>query len=228
MSQSTTKATMSKLKQHPVSSASKSLEESCTKKLLPKITISPMRKIHLLDSGTDADDDWNQNEAKKPVSPHPNRQEYMNKYIQKDPTLQQNSEAQGSTAAWKIQDNWATPALDEFCSEYFNSIKDSGQPPHKENNKFCHSIVPQSKSIGEMEGHLYQSSSSGAILDDNLTDNSPPAVNYFFHHDPMVRSFHHDPMVRSLVRERLQHFFPIGTESARGNEQSRTENLSYR
>jgi hypothetical protein len=218
MSQSATKTTMSKLKQHPVSSASKSLEESCTKKLLPKITISPMRKIHLLDSDTDADDGWNQNKANKPVSPLKNRQEYMNKYIQKDPTLQQNSKAQGSTAAWKSQDNWATPALDEFCSEYFNSIKDSGQPQQKENNRFCHSSVPQSKSIGEMEMHLYQSSSSGAILDDNLTDNSPPAVHYFFYHDPMVRS---------LVCERLQHFFPIGTENARGNEQSRAENLSY-
>jgi hypothetical protein len=219
MSQSATKEKMSRFKQHPISSASKSLEESCTKKLLPKITISPMRKILLLDSDTDADDDSNQNKAKKPASPLKNNQESMNKYIQKDPTVQQNIKPQGATAVWKkSQDNWATPALDEFCSEYFISIKDSGQPRQKENS-FCHSNTSQPKSIGETEGHLHQSSSNGAVLDDNLTDNCPPAVHYFFHNDPMVRD---------LVRERLQHFFPIGTESTGGNEQSRAENLSYR
>ncbi|GJN26402.1 hypothetical protein PR202_gb14329 [Eleusine coracana subsp. coracana] len=200
MSQSATKAKVSKNKQQSVFSASKSLEESCTKKLLPKITISPMRKIHLLDSDTDVDDDWNQNKGKKP----------------------QNSEPQGSTAAWKgkttVDDSWATPALDEFCSEYFNSVKQLGQSRQEKSSNFCHSNVPQPKSTGEMEGYLYQSSSSGAVRYDNPTDNSPPAVHYFFHHDPMVRD---------LVRQRLQHFFPIGTESTRGNEQSRAENLSH-
>ncbi|TVU16104.1 hypothetical protein EJB05_39654, partial [Eragrostis curvula] len=212
MSQSATKAKISKLKQQSTSSASTPLEESCTKKLLPKITISPLRKIHLLDSDTDADDDQNQNKANKPASPLKSRQESMNKYIGKDPTLQQNSKFQRSTAAWKseakVHENWATPALDEFCSEYFNSVKESGQPQQKESSSLSRSNV----------SHLYQGSSTGAVLDENPADNSPPAVHYFFHQDPMVRD---------LVRERLQHFFPIGTESTRENEQRRAENISY-
>ena len=70
-----------------------------------------------------------------------------------------------------------------------------------------------------MEGNFQQqSTSSGAVLDDSL-DGHPPAMHYFFHHDPRVRD---------LVRDRLHHFFPIGAGSTRENEQSRGESLSYR
>ncbi|XP_062183665.1 uncharacterized protein LOC133887713 [Phragmites australis] len=225
MSQSATKAKISKFTQVSNSSASKSLEESCTKKLLPKITISPMRKIYLLDSDTDADDDQNQNKAKKAVSPLKKRQESMHKYVQKEPTLQQNSKPQGNTTVRKCEvkmnDNWETPVLDDFCNEYFKSMKDSGPSQQKEGSSFSRSKVSQPNySIGETERHFqHQSTSSGAVLDDNLTDSSPPAMHYFFHHDPMVRD---------LVRERLQHFFPIGAASSRENDQSRAESLSYR
>ncbi|PAN40184.1 hypothetical protein PAHAL_7G297900 [Panicum hallii] len=224
MTQSATKAKTSKFTQTSNSSASKSLEESCTKKLLPKITISPMRKIHLLDSDTDVDDEQNQNKAKKPVSPVKKRQDSMHKYMQEKPTLQQNSKPQGSTTVQKseatMNDNWATPAFDEFCNEYFKSTNDAGSSQQKEGNSFRCSKVSQPKyTVGEMEGHFQQqSTSSGDVLDDNL-DGHPPAMHYFFHHDPRVRD---------LVRDRLHHFFPIGAGSTRVNEQSRGESLSYR
>ncbi|CAO2043788.1 unnamed protein product [Urochloa humidicola] len=83
LTQSTVKANTSKFTQTP---GSKSLEESCTKKLLPTITISPIRKIYLLDS--DTDDELNPNEAKKPVSPVKKRQESIHKYMQEKPTFQ--------------------------------------------------------------------------------------------------------------------------------------------
>ncbi|KAG2574890.1 uncharacterized protein LOC120641842 isoform X1 [Panicum virgatum] len=223
MTQSATKTKTSKFTQTPNSSASKSLEESCTKKLLPKITISPMRKIHLLHSDTDADDDENQNKAKKLVSPVKKSQEFIHKYMQEKPTLQQNSMPQGSTTVQKseatMNDNWATPAFDEFCNEYFKSTNNAGSSQQKEGNSFCCSKVSQPKySIGEMEGNFQQqSTSSGAVLDDSL-DGHPPAMHYFFHHDPRVRD---------LVRDRLHHFFPIGAGSTRENEQSRGESLSY-
>ncbi|PUZ48987.1 hypothetical protein GQ55_7G289800 [Panicum hallii var. hallii] len=224
MTQSATKAKTSKFTQTSNSSASKSLEESCTKKLLPKITISPMRKIHLLDSDTDADDEQNQNKAKKPVSPVKKRQDSMHKYMQEKPTLQQNSKPQGSTTVQKseatMNDNWATPAFDDFCNEYFKSTNDAGSSQQKEGNSFRCSKVSQPKyTVGEMEGHFQQqSTSSGDVLDDNL-DGHPPAMHYFFHHDPRVRD---------LVRDRLHHFFPIGAGNTRVNEQSRGESLSYR
>ena len=224
MTQSATKVKTSKFTQTSNSSASKSLEESCTKKLLPKITISPMRKIHLLHSDTDADDDENQNKAKKLVSPVKKSQEFIHKYMQEKPTLQQNSMPQGSTTVQKseatMNDNWATPAFDEFCNEYFKSTNNAGSSQQKEGNSFCCSKLSQPKySIGEMEGHFQQqSTSSGAVLDDNL-DGHPPAMHYFFHHDPRVRD---------LVHDRLNHFFPIGAGSTRENEESRGESLSYR
>ncbi|KAL6843956.1 hypothetical protein ACP4OV_025629 [Aristida adscensionis] len=223
MSQSAPKANISKFAQVSNSSASKSLEESCTKKLLPKITVSPMRKIHLLDSDTDAEDDQNQSKAKKTISPLKKRQESMNKYMQKEPTLQQTSKSQGSTTVHNskamMSDHWATPALDDFCNEYFKSVKDSG-PSQKESSSGCRSKISQRNTIGEVEGHFqHQSTSSGSVLDDNLTDSSVPAMHYFFHHDPRVRD---------LVRERLQYFFPTGAESTRENEQSRPESLGHR
>ncbi|WVZ87211.1 hypothetical protein U9M48_033886 [Paspalum notatum var. saurae] len=178
------------------SSASMSLEESSTKKLLPTITISPMRKIHLLDSDTDAEDDQSQNKAKKPVSP-----------VKKTNTAVQKSNAM-------LNDSWATPALDEFCNEYFKSTKDAGFSQQKEGSKISSPKGSQSRHFQQ------QNSSRGAVLDvDDVLDSHPPATHYFFHHDPRVRD---------LVRDRLQHFFPIGAGNTRENEQSRGENLSYR
>ncbi|TKW06692.1 hypothetical protein SEVIR_7G256100v4 [Setaria viridis] len=222
MTQSSNKANTSKFTQTPNFSASKSLEESCSKKLLPKITISPMRKILLLDSDTDADDEENQNKAKKP-SPVKKRQKSMHKYMQEKSTFQENRKHQGSTTVQKseavMNNNWATPAFDEFCNEYFNSTKDAGSSQQKEGNSFSCSKVSQPKYPDEMEGHFQQqSTSSGGVLDDNL-DGRPPAMHYFFHQDPRVRD---------LVRDRLQHFLPTGAGSKRENEQSRGKSLSYR
>ncbi|CAN6269347.1 unnamed protein product [Urochloa humidicola] len=220
LTQSATKASTSKFTQTP---ASKSLEESCTKKLLPTITISPMRKIYLLDSDTDAHDELNHNEAKEPVSPVKKRQESMHKYMQEKPTFQENKKPQGNTTVQRseavMNSNWATPAFDEFCNEYFKSTKDAGSSQQNEGNSFSSSKVSQPKYSAEMEGHFQQqSTSSGGVLDDNL-DGHPPAMHYFFHSDPRVRN---------LVRGRLRHFFPIGAGSTRENGQSRGESLSYR
>jgi hypothetical protein len=222
--QSASKANTTRATQTPNFSASKVLEESCTKKLLPKVTISPMRKIHLLDSDTDAEDEQNQNKAKKPVGPVKERQETMHKYMQEKPTFQENRKPpQGSTTVQKseaiMNNNWATPAFDEFCNEYFASTKDVGSSQQKEGNNFCCSKVSQRKYPDEMEGHFQQqSTSSGGVLDDNL-DNQPPAMHYLFHHDPRVRD---------LVSGRLQHFIPVGAGSTRENEQCRGESHSYR
>uniref|UniRef100_J3M1K7 Uncharacterized protein n=1 Tax=Oryza brachyantha TaxID=4533 RepID=J3M1K7_ORYBR len=174
----------------PCYSASKSLEESCSKKLLPKITLSPMRKIHLLDSDSDLDD--------------------------KDrPSLRPKSKSQADTVLdntnAEMRVSWVTPALDEFCNEYFKSVKE--QRPQQENDSsFC---VPKAirfnYPVSETGGHFqHQATPSGAALHDNITDSHPPAMDYFFHHDPLVRE---------LVRERLEHFVPIGVDSSRGNEQ---------
>ncbi|EEE61724.1 hypothetical protein OsJ_16231 [Oryza sativa Japonica Group] len=198
MSQSTSKS--KKFAQTPNYSASKSMEESSTKKLLPKTALSPMRKIHLLDSDSDSDD---------------------NKEM---PGLQQNCKSKVSTVQHKgkaeMNDSWATPALDEFCNEYFKSVEDSRPSQQKEGNSFCGpKVIRSNYSVSETGGHFpHQSTPSGAVLEDNQTDSHPPAMHYFFHHDQLVRD---------LVRQRLKHFVPVGVDS-RGNEQDGTQNLQYR
>lgn len=222
--QSTRKTNIAKFTPLSKSVVSKPLEESCTKKLLPKITISPLRKIHFLDSDTDSDDNKNRTKAKKPVSPIKKRQESIHKYVQKKPTLQQNSKSEGSSVVQKSKDNmndsWATPALDDFCSEYFKTVQDSRPSQQKEVNSFSGSKVPRPyNSVGEIgENSQHQSSSSRVVLEENLTDSHPPAMHYFFHHDQMVQK---------LVRERLQHFVPIGAGTSQGNEYGVEENLNY-
>jgi len=181
----------------------------------------------------------------------------MHKYLQKKPTLQQNSKSEGSSVVQKrkdsvvqkskdsvvqkskdsvvqkskdsvvqkskdnMNDSWATPALDDFCSEYFKSVQDSRPSQQKEVNSFSGSKVPRPyNSVGETREHFqHQSSSSRVVLEENLTDSHPPAMHYFFHHDQMVQK---------LVRERLQHFVPIGAETSQGNEYGVEENLNYR
>ncbi|CAM0902912.1 unnamed protein product [Alopecurus aequalis] len=261
--QSTRKAKITKCTPSSSSVLSKPLEESCTKKLLPKITISPLRKIHFLDSDTDSDDNKSRNKAKKPVSPIKKRQASMDKYVQKKHnsksegssvaqknkdntndswatpalddfcseyvqkkhTLQKNSKSEGSSVVQKNKDNmndsWATPALDDFCSEYFQSVQDSRPSQQKEVNRLSGSKVPRPyNSVSEIGEHFqHESSSSRAVPEENLTDSHPPAMHYFFHHDKMIQK---------LVRERLQHFVPIGAETSQGNEYGVEENLNYR
>jgi hypothetical protein len=153
-----------------------------------------------------------------------------------------------------MNDSWATPALDDFCSEYFKSVQDSRQSQQKEVNSSSCSKVPRPNSIGETGKHFqhqssssrlvpevnssscskvprpnsigetgkhfqHHSSSSRVVPEENLTDSRPPAMHYFFHHDQMVQK---------LVRERLQHFVPIGAETSQGNEYDVEENLHYR
>uniref|UniRef100_A0A0D9W9S1 Uncharacterized protein n=1 Tax=Leersia perrieri TaxID=77586 RepID=A0A0D9W9S1_9ORYZ len=235
--------------------ASKSLEESCSKKLLPRIKLSPMRKIHLLDSDTDSDD----NKGK--------------------PNLQQKDKSQANAAACNSEtgmtDSWATPALDEFCNEYFKSVKDPKPSQRKEGSGFCGPKVMHSNySVSENGGHFpHQSTPNGATLENDSTNSQPPAAHYYFHHDPLVREsvhqrlkhfvplgvdsnrgddqstpngailengltnshppavhyyFHHDPLVRELVHQRLKHFVPLGVDSNRGDDQDGTGNLRYR
>ncbi|KAL5214829.1 hypothetical protein ABZP36_003981 [Zizania latifolia] len=200
LSQSTSKA--AKFAQTPNYSVSKSLEASCSKNLLPKITLSPMRKILLLDSDTDSDDNKDK------------------------PTLHQSCKPQENTGIQmreaEKKDSWATPALDDFCNEYFKSVKDSRPSQQKEGSSFGGSKVTGSNySVSEIGGHFpHQSTPSGAALDldENLIDSHPPAMHYFFHHDPLVRD---------LVRQRLQHFVPIGADRSK-REQIGAENLNNR
>ncbi|VAH36823.1 unnamed protein product [Triticum turgidum subsp. durum] len=224
MTQSTSKAKTTKSTPMSNSVASKPLEESCTKKLLPKITISPLRKIYFVDSDTDSDDNRKQSKPKKPMSPIKKRQESVHKYMQKKPVSQQNSKSEGSTVVQKsediLKDSWATPALDDFCSEYFKSVQHSTPSQQTKTNSFSGSKVSRPySSVSEIGEHFqHESTSTGVVLEENLTDNHPPAMHYFCHRDQMVQN---------LVRERLKHFVPIGAGTSEGNEYIVEENLNY-
>uniref|UniRef100_A0A6V7QVL7 Uncharacterized protein n=1 Tax=Ananas comosus var. bracteatus TaxID=296719 RepID=A0A6V7QVL7_ANACO len=123
-SQSTSKLSAPKTLPTPGTSNSAVLEESSKTKLLPRLTISPVRKIHLVDSDSDSDDPFSKEglENSKELSPTAKRKlpTWRNGNNQKETELLPNKQD-----CTKKNASLATPALDEFCEEYYNSVKDA-------------------------------------------------------------------------------------------------------
>ena len=115
----------------------------------------------------------------------------------------------------------ATPALDEFCDEYFNSAKDQKVGHRNEGApSFCGSkVLDPDDTVDDFEVPFQQKSSSSKTDHNwNFPHPKPPAYLYFFHDDARIRS---------LIRERLPHFVPIGAEHHRGTQQFGGDDLDY-
>ncbi|XP_072994403.1 uncharacterized protein [Typha latifolia] len=185
------------------------LEESSKKKLFPKLTVSPLRKIHLLDS--DSDDPFNEdkhedNEKIKPIS-RSGQVTPMIGDIRKKTTPQSN------------QQNVATPALDEFCEEYFRSVKDPRASGHSDRDMSFFSSVASDGFDRNSEGcHQMESIRRREENTWNLPNPQPPSYRYFYHDDARIQT---------LIQERLPHFVPLGTENHGGSKQTGAENLDY-
>ncbi|KAJ3698600.1 hypothetical protein LUZ61_002305 [Rhynchospora tenuis] len=189
-SQSTTKIKTQKITQNSISSTSSNLEKSEKTKLLPKLTISPLRRLHMLDTDSDSDPcsdfgfDEKENESK------------MGKEKEKA--------------------SIATPALDEFCKEYFRLGNDQGAPRKTDEagTSVCSSRLfdPVEFTKGFEDILPKQGSSS------ELFNNDFPCYKYFYHSDARIRA---------LVKERLPHFKPIGMVNGRGNAHNGGQNLDY-
>ncbi|KAJ8622011.1 hypothetical protein MRB53_030540 [Persea americana] len=129
-------------KSTPASSASTFaiLDGSSSRGTLPKLTTSPLRKIHLLDSDSDdppSSEDQPEN-FEKVGSCTKGREHSSNHAIAGN----QQSIAKMSSNKLQTESLWkdlgpkkntklATPALDEFCEEYFRSMKDKNADKRK-------------------------------------------------------------------------------------------------
>ncbi|XP_043690993.1 uncharacterized protein LOC122641763 [Telopea speciosissima] len=204
----------------PASNASTSanLEAGDSKLMFPKLTLSPLRRFQLLDSDSDepstSEDlchDAGKNDAAAKER-HCNPDQYMPGNQTKKPNA--------SASMFTTEDLWKdfipkknlsipTPALDEFCDEYFRPVKD--------------------KNIAQMEKGLSVSSSEGCYQKSSISENVkhcgnlpsplPPACRYFYHEDPRIQK---------LVRERLPNFFPLSDVNDRGHQQFDVSIIDYR
>ncbi|KAJ4754787.1 Rho GTPase-activating 32 [Rhynchospora pubera] len=189
-SQSTTKIKTQKTTQNPISSTSSNLEKSEKTKLLPKLTISPLRKLHMLDTDSDSDpcSDFGFDEKK-------------------------NESKMGKE---KEKVSIATPALDEFCKDYFRLGNDQDAPlkTYEAGTSVCSSrLFDPVEFTKDFEDILPEQGSSSELFNKDF-----PCYKYFYHSDARIRA---------LVKERLPHFAPIVMVNGRGNAQNRGQNLDY-
>ncbi|KAJ0801828.1 hypothetical protein HanPI659440_Chr03g0121691 [Helianthus annuus] len=186
------------------SNAPESVITSCNKPPFPKLSASPLRRFQLIDSDSDYDDPYisegttnktyNRSEPYLNCGP-PDVQHEKKKINEPNKTstkkdLWEDFEPEKS---FRIP----TPALDEFCEEYFSSVKDKR--------------ISQSN-VGKINRNIHVTNN---VID--LGDPRPPAHQYFFHNDPRVQD---------LVRTRLPNFFPINAEN-NDSEQPSTSNIDY-
>ncbi|KAF5733864.1 hypothetical protein HS088_TW16G00305 [Tripterygium wilfordii] len=194
--QSSNHCNAQKWEQLSVAPASANLETSQRGFMFPRLTVSPIRRFQLIDSDSDSDD--------------PSVSEDLGKgtcKIEKSPLKRQRTanEQKRKASVCKPLDNnlWkdfcptksfhvTTPVLDEFCDEYFQSMKNNGA-----SQKLGSTVVTKM-----MDGGSPQNTSGGANFDriHDLTDPLPPAHSYFYHEDPRIQK---------LVRFRLPHFSPL-------------------
>lgn len=180
--------------------------------VFPKLTASPLRRFHLIDSDSDdsgGEDVSGLNEV------DPGLKEAMSNQSKPSSSLGQNRKT--SFHVNQNPDLWKdfspvkpfsvpTPAFNEICEEYFNSAK--------------HKTVEQSGiDISESHNERYLGVNSSFQKDPQLsesTDPLPPAHRYFFHEDPRIRQ---------LVCSRLCNFSPLGVN--RVNQQPNASHIDY-
>ncbi|KAF5202102.1 Rho gtpase-activating protein [Thalictrum thalictroides] len=194
-----------------------SMEASSSKTMFPKLTISPLRRFMLVVSDTDdssSSEDSFEDAKKVDISAskrprNTNNTLTINQQKGKNVTGDTKPETEdlwkdfGSQKGVNIQ----TPALDEFCQEFFTSAKGKNTERDKDKNIYVTSskLCDQKKCISE-NAELYKS------LDHPL----PSAYKYFYHDDPRIQR---------LVRQRLPNFFPLGVNTE--NPQSQAAEIDY-
>ncbi|XP_068669366.1 uncharacterized protein [Aristolochia californica] len=209
----------------PASNASNtgSLDSSRIKGIFPNITISPLRKIQFLDSdsdepsmsNTEASDVRNIGVSSK------GKECKLTQPITKNRSLRATSEAENarSDLAQNKNINFVTPALDQFCEEYFTSMKGKRQDLGKKMEVGAGTSNSLVSEYFRAEG-CFQNTE---VLDNrnyhwNLPNPAPPAYRYFNHSDPRVRE---------LIRNRLPNFSPIGVVNNRENQYSEASVIDY-
>lgn len=196
--------------------ASVSLEASHQEYVFPKLTTSPLRRFQLIDS--DSDDP----SVSHSVSRVTSKVDSSSKKQHTNPGHSATTSGTNknlSTSMPEDVDLWKnfspikkfnipTPALDEACQEYFQSVKDKTnqnleRDTYLRNNQNFHETTPSSQDVEQLW---------------NVADPLPPAHHYFFHDDPKIQK---------LVRNRLPNFSPLGAVNVSGNQQNGASVIDY-
>ncbi|KAF8409554.1 hypothetical protein HHK36_005632 [Tetracentron sinense] len=200
-------------------STSASLEASSNKLMFPKLTISPLRRFQLLDSDSDdpsASEDIHRYNNKTDLSAK-GTQYNLNKSVTMN---QQKRPKAAASSMLQTEDLWRdfspkktvnvpTPALDEFCEEYFKSVK-AKNVAQRLDDGVC---------VSNLKDYNQRSNISKNLEPDwDMANPLPPAHHYFFHDDPRIQE---------LVRSRLPNFSPLGAVNNRGNKQSDVSVIDY-
>ncbi|CAN1318791.1 hypothetical protein LINPERPRIM_LOCUS30951 [Linum perenne] len=197
------------------SPASSSLETGHSGLVFPKLTASPLRRFRLNDSDEEPSPSGNANRKHEKVESQSTRQCTT--------ATKQSGKSAGSNP--KIEDLWKnflpvqsvpikTPALDAFCDEYFQSAKDKSSAGRRGDGIYASNNL-------EHHHHHHQDPTVMMELEQcwKVDDPLSPARHYFFHEDARIRS---------LVQNRLPHFYPVGVNKGRGNEQTSEPLVDYR
>lgn len=202
-----------KRKQVSDTSASASLEMNRSELIFPRLTQSPLRMFQLIDS--DSDDlpscDNVSGEVRKIGQFSTGRQSNSDHSA----TLSEQKRKESANIN-QTEDLWKdfcptksfgipTPAFDEVCEEYFQSLKDKNVPQR-----------PSYVGSSNNDGHHGNIQNDEQVWDSD--DPLPPAHHYFFHHDPRIQN---------LVRNRLPNFSPLGVINNRKYQQPNASAIDY-
>lgn len=203
-----------KRKQVSDTPASTSLGTSRNPLMFPKLTISPLRRFQLLDSDSDSDDNESR-EAQKtgPCSTEQQSNPHSSAILSEQKIKVSDSMNQN-------EDLWKdfcpkksvcipTPALDEVCEEYFQSLKDKNL-----NWKMRSNVSTSFKEA--CQENTCSSQNDEQVW--NSEDPLPLAHRYFFHDDSRIQK---------LVRNRLPNFSPLGVIKNRGHQEPNASVIDY-
>ncbi|KAK1304971.1 hypothetical protein QJS10_CPB11g01328 [Acorus calamus] len=211
-----------------VSNAStpRGLEDTRNSKL-PETSISPLRKIQLIDSDSDESSfvEIRGKDARKGSACSENNWRTPVQYA----TGSQQTRAKISSKKFQTDSFWKdfspkknleTPAFDEFCEEYFQSVNIRNTGPRKEGNIIIGSsrVLDQNESMNQSKAEYQDSMDKHQDRWSELPDPQLPAFRYFYHDDPRIRE---------LVRNRLPNFIPLGTVNHIENQHLDTTDLGY-
>ncbi|GMI74189.1 KNOTEN1 [Hibiscus trionum] len=198
--QSSSQSSTRKKEEELVAPASGNLKARHDGLTFPKLTISPLRRFQLLDSDSDdRSDHEDTGKGAHKIDPLPKEQ----RSVASDEKRKTSFSTPQNDDLWndfslKNSSRIQTPAFDEICKEYFQSLNDKNASQKLGNDKRASQKIESQKVEQQQD------------LDDPL----PPAHRYFFHADPRIQR---------LVRSRLPFFTPL---SMVNNGQHQQPNVS--
>ncbi|XP_077243617.1 uncharacterized protein LOC143884106 isoform X3 [Tasmannia lanceolata] len=207
---------------------SANLKAETHKGMIPKLTVSPLRRIQFIDSDSDEPSDSEDlfNVVKKVDGCTKDSWHTPSQSMSVGEQKAKISSELRQKHLWedfhpKENRHLATPAFDEFCEEYFGVRQDMNIDQSKRGDisfNSAKSLAPDYFLDGSKGCFQRNSIQANVAHCRNLPNPLPPAYCYFYHQDPRIQT---------LVHDRLPNFSPIGSVNHRGNQQSETTDIDY-